>query len=102
MWGMIMGIRKNIMEKGAKIEDEVEGIMVGKVRQGEEKKVRQGEVRNSGNVRGREQRKDIGEMEEWESRREYRVEGMMTIIGRDFNARTDKVGIGVKEEKDGE
>lgn len=35
MWGMIMGIRKNIMEKGAKIEDEVEGIMVGKVRQGE-------------------------------------------------------------------
>lgn len=67
MWGMIMGIRKNIMEKGAKIEDEVEGIMVGKVRQREEKKVRQGEVRNSGNVRGREQRKDIGEMEEWES-----------------------------------
>lgn len=67
MWGMIMGIRKNIMEKRAKIEDEVEGIMVGKVRQGEEKKVRQGEVRNSGNVRGREQRKDIGEMEEWES-----------------------------------
>lgn len=67
MWGMIMGIRKNIMEKGAKIEDEVEGIVVGKVRQGEEKKVRQGEVRNSGNVRGREQRKDIGEMEEWES-----------------------------------
>lgn len=67
MWGMIMGIRKNVMEKGAKIEDEVEGIMVGKVRQGEEKKVRQGEVRNSGNVRGREQRKDIGEMEEWES-----------------------------------
>lgn len=65
-----MGIRKNIMEKGAKIEDEVEGIMVGKVRQGEEKKVRQGEVRNSGNIRGREQRKDIGEMEEWESRRE--------------------------------
>lgn len=64
MWGMIMGIRKNIMKKGAKIEDakiedEVEGIMVGKVRQGE--------VRNSGNVRGREQRKDIGEMEEWES-----------------------------------
>lgn len=44
--------------------------MVGKVRQGEEKKVRQGEVRNSGNIRGREQRKDIGEMEEWESRRE--------------------------------
>lgn len=34
-----MGIRKNIMEKGAKIEDEVEGIMVGKVRHGEEKKV---------------------------------------------------------------
>lgn len=67
MWGMIMGIRKNIMEKGAKIEDEVVGIMVGKVRQGEEKKVRQGEVRNSGNVCGREQRKDIGEMEEWES-----------------------------------
>lgn len=64
MWGMIMGIRKNIMEKGAKIEDEVEGIMVGKIRQGEEKKVKQGEVRNSGNVRGREQRKDIGEMEE--------------------------------------
>lgn len=62
-----MGTRKNIMEKGAKIEDEVEGIMVGKVRQGEEKKVRQGKVRNSGNVRGREQRKDIGEMEEWES-----------------------------------
>lgn len=53
------GNRKNIMEKGAKIQDEVEGIMVGKVRQGE--------VRNSGNVRGREQRKDIGEMEEWES-----------------------------------
>lgn len=67
MWGMIMGIRKNIMEKGAKIEDEVEEIMMGKVRQGEEKKVRQGEVRNSGNVRGRKQRKDIGEMEEWES-----------------------------------
>lgn len=64
MWEMIMGIRKNIMEKGAKIEDEVEGIMVGKIRQGEEKKVKQGEVRNSGNVRGREQRKDIGEMEE--------------------------------------
>lgn len=59
MWGMIMGIRKNIMEKEAKIEDKVEGIMVGKVRQGE--------VRNSGNVRGREQRKDTGEMEEWES-----------------------------------
>lgn len=39
-------------------------------------------------------------MEEWES--EYRVEGMMTIIGRDFNARTDKVGVRVKEEKDGE
>lgn len=34
------GNQENIMEKGAKIEDEVEGIMVGKVRQGEEKKVR--------------------------------------------------------------
>lgn len=79
--------------------------MVGKVRQGEEKKVRQGKVRNSGNVRGREQRKDIGEMEEWESigySRRSIVEGMMTIIGRDFNARTDKVGVGVKKEKDGE
>lgn len=32
--------------------------------------------------------------------REYRVEG--TIIGRDFNARTDKEGVGVKEERDGE
>lgn len=34
---MIMGIKKNIMEKGAKIENEVEGIMVSKVRQGEER-----------------------------------------------------------------
>lgn len=33
---------------------------------------------------------------------EYKVEGMMTIIGRDFNARTDKEGVGVKEEKDRE
>lgn len=33
---------------------------------------------------------------------EYRVEGMMTIIGRDFNSRTDKEGVRVKEEKDGE
>lgn len=33
---------------------------------------------------------------------EYRVEGMMTIIGRDFNARTDKGGVQVKKEKDGE
>lgn len=54
-------------------EDEVKGIMVGKVRQGEEKKVRQGEVKNSGNVRGREQRN--GRMGK------YRVEGTMTIIG---------------------
>lgn len=33
---------------------------------------------------------------------EYRVEGMMKIIGKDFNARTDKEEVGVKEEKDGE
>lgn len=50
----------------SKIEDEVEGIMVGKIRQGEEKKVRQGEVRNSGNVRGREQRKAV---EKWKNGR---------------------------------
>lgn len=34
--------------------------------------------------------------------REYRVERMMTIVGRDFNARTNKEGVGMKEEKDGE
>lgn len=35
--GMIMGIKKEIMEKGTKIETEEEGIIVEKVRDGKEK-----------------------------------------------------------------
>lgn len=35
--GMIMGIKKEIMEKGTRIETEEEGIIVERVRNGKEK-----------------------------------------------------------------
>lgn len=37
MGGMIMGIRREMMEKGTKMETEMEGLMVEMVKRGEEK-----------------------------------------------------------------
>lgn len=43
MGKMMMGIRKELMEEGAKIETETEGLMVGKVR-------RDGKIEDSGGI----------------------------------------------------
>jgi len=37
MEGMIMGIKKEMMEKGEKIETEREGLIIGKIRKGKQK-----------------------------------------------------------------
>ncbi|XP_071576349.1 uncharacterized protein [Temnothorax nylanderi] len=94
MGGMIMGIRKEIKEKGTEIGRGREGLIEGKVRIGKEK----------WNIIGVYAKKE--EMEEilHELRLiiEKKEEGRFTIIGGDFNARTGQEGGGIEDEEGGD
>jgi len=84
--GMVMGIRKEWMEKGRGIEVEEEGIMVGRVKLGEQRW-------NIVGVYVRENiRETLKKLERWVEEKE---KGVVSMIGEDFNARTGMKGGGV-------
>ncbi|TGZ50572.1 hypothetical protein DBV15_11468 [Temnothorax longispinosus] len=77
---IIMGIRKGLKEKGTEVEIDREGLIAGKVRIGGERWSIIGEL---GHI-----------MERKEERR-------FTIIGKDFNAKTEREGGSIEEEEKG-
>lgn len=79
MEGMIMGIKKDIMEKRIEMEVRREELMIGRIKRGEEKwKIMEVYVGKG------EMKKILKELEEWIENRE---EGIQTIIEGDFNVR---------------
>ncbi|EZA49489.1 hypothetical protein X777_12283 [Ooceraea biroi] len=94
MGGMVMGIRKGMLNKRKKVEVGKEGLMVGKIRCGRERWRVVG-VYVNGDIEEKLER-----LEEWVEGKE---EGVKTIIGRDFNARTGGEGriMMGEEEKEG-
>ncbi|EZA56066.1 hypothetical protein X777_03893 [Ooceraea biroi] len=92
MGGMVMGIRKRMMDKGKKVEVDKEGLMVGKIRCGR-KRWRVIGMYVNGDIEEKLER-----LEEWVEGKE---EGAKMIIGGDFNARTgSEGGIMMGEEKE--
>lgn len=89
MGGMIMGIRKELLEKGTKIESVREGIMMGKVRIWKEKWRITGVYIGKNGMEG-----TLQVLEKWMEGKET---GTWTIIGGDFNARTGRKGGGVTD-----
>jgi len=85
--GMLMGIRKVILEKGKGIGIEREGMMVGRIRQKKES------WRVVGVYVGEGLEKTLKGLEKWMEEKE---EGVLTIVGGDFNARTGNEGGGVE------
>jgi len=83
--GMVMGIRRELIEKGRGIMTENEGIIVGKVKLGKQRWRIVG-VYIKDNMEGMLQR-----IEEWV---EEKGGGYYTLIGGDFNARTGMEGGG--------
>lgn len=79
MGGMLVGIKRELWEKGEKIEVSREGIIVGRIKEG----------RRSWRIVEVYVKDNMGEMlqelERWVGEKERQVE---TIIGGDFNART--------------
>ncbi|XP_067207866.1 golgin subfamily A member 6-like protein 22 [Linepithema humile] len=91
MEGMIMGIKKEIMEKGKKIETEREGLIIRRIRKGKQK------WRVVGVYVNQNMEEMLQSMEQWVGEKEMEVN---TIIGGDFNARTgvEEGGIEIGEE----
>lgn len=88
-----MGIRKELMEKGKKIEIEREGMVIGRVKRGKER----------WRIVGVYVNKDIERMlQEVERSVGYKEYGVYTLVGRDFDARTGKEGERVKMGEMGE
>jgi len=81
-----MGIRKEWIEKGRGIEVEVEGIMVGRVRMGEQR------WRIVGVYVKENIRETLRKLERWMEEKE---KGVLSLIGGDFNAITGEKGGGI-------
>ncbi|XP_029176098.1 trichohyalin-like [Nylanderia fulva] len=91
--GMIMGIKKEIAEKGGMMELSKEGFVVGRVKIGKEK------WRVIGVYVGEGIEKACREMEKWTEEKEEEV---YTIIGGDFNARTGQEGGRIRDKENAE
>lgn len=83
MGGILMGIRKDLLEEGTSIEMKEERILMGRVKNGR-KRWRIVGVYVKGNIEGTLQR-----LQQWMGGREIKVR---TVIGGDFNARTRREG----------
>ncbi|XP_067206638.1 uncharacterized protein [Linepithema humile] len=92
--GMVMGIKKELWEKGSRIEVKREGMIVGRVNTGREKWKVIGVYVEEGGVE-----RTLQGIEEWIGEREG---GVREIIGGDFNARTGREGGGVRGEEEEE
>lgn len=91
MEGMLIGIKRELIEKETKIESDGEGIMVGRVRQRKES------WRIVGVYVGESIERILERLRRWGEEREERV---TMIIGGDFNARTGEEGGGPGEEEE--
>lgn len=90
--GTVMRIRKKLLEEETGFEKEREAIMMGRIRRGTERwKI----VRVYAKKEGLE-----GTLEDLKRWAEKREEGIKTIVGGDFNARTRREGGGVEEKDD--
>lgn len=87
-----MGIRKELLEEETGFEQDREGIMVVKIRRGTERWRMVGVYAKKEGLEG-----ILKDLERWTEERE---EGIKTIIGGDFNARTEREGVGVEEKGD--
>lgn len=97
MRGIVMGIRWDLVERGSEIKVGKEGVIVGKIRLKEEI------MRIVGVYVNGDLELKLGYLKDW---MEGREEGVLTIIGGDFNARTGNrrgiwSGIGEKQEETG-
>lgn len=79
MEGMIMGIRRELIERGTRIETEKEGTVVGRVERSSERWRIVGVY-----VKKEDMGERLKDLEHWMEEKE---EGIRTIIGGDFNAR---------------
>ncbi|XP_067208444.1 golgin subfamily A member 6-like protein 25 [Linepithema humile] len=93
MGGMIMEIKKEMMEKGKKIETEREGLIIGRIRK-RKQKWRVVGVYVNGNME-----EMLQSMEQWVGEKEMEIN---TIIGGDFNARTGVEGGVIEIGEEGE
>lgn len=86
MGGMLMGIRREVLERGTRIEVEEEGIMMGRVKQGREIWRIVGSV---GVYVGESMEKVLEGLRKWREEKEERVK---TLIGGILNAKTRMEG----------
>lgn len=89
---MMIGIRRELMEEGTRIETGKEGLMMGKVKRGKERWSIVGVYVGTGEIE-----RVLQDLEEWIGNREQCIK---TIVGGDFNARIGREGGGVEEERE--
>lgn len=89
--GIMMDIRKKLVEEGGKIETKTEGLMVRRVRREEERWRIVGVY-----VEKRKMGRLLQESEGWI---EIREEAVMTIVGENFNAKIGNEGGGAEVEE---
>ncbi|XP_011861498.1 PREDICTED: golgin subfamily A member 6-like protein 1, partial [Vollenhovia emeryi] len=80
---MILGVRKEVAVRETEGEEEIEGVIVGRIR-GDKKIIRVVGVYVNGDME-----RKLDKLENWMVQKE---EGIGTIIGGDFNARTGEEG----------
>lgn len=87
MEGIMMGIRRELIDEGLNIETDREGLVIGRVKWGGERWRIIGVY-----TKKEEMKKTLGELERWAEEKEEEV---LTTVGIAFNVRTESEGGGV-------